>query len=101
MRTLAEYENIFSMASRQILDVPSKTEQEARHMVAMANKAVRMARDAYTLEITQTWKVGFAALKKQNDDRQVEVWREFKHKENEINADMLLAIDYAKKASKQ
>ncbi len=72
MRTLSDYENAFGQISDQVLSRDFNTKAEARHLVAVANNAVRKARDVFTQEITFDWKEGFKKLKAENDRLQEE-----------------------------
>lgn len=77
-RTLGDYESAFGQVSDSVLSRAFNTKAEARHLVAVANSAVRKARDAFNVEITQTWKEGFKALKAENDQMQNDLSQAYK-----------------------
>lgn len=70
MPTKEEYSDVFSIIVDDILSRDFKTKSEARHLAALANKAVRAKRDEFTRGISSRWKGEFARIKVENDQWQ-------------------------------
>jgi hypothetical protein len=96
MRTLGEYKNAFGQVSDSVLSRPFNTKAQARHLVALANQAVRTARNTFTQEITMTWKQGFVELKTENDRLQEESKVEYEQEVNACHEDDMRANEDAK-----